>query len=137
MKICSIVGALGLILAIGSCKKQNAQAAGNTGNRNYSRKVRYELYTKEDFSNNLETIQFTLHMETIRKSIFDSLLAPMKIADIPDSDHRIIIEKSVPGNDTSTLRVGFLYTIENVGMSWQLESFPALDTFKVVSFPFQ
>jgi len=76
-------------------------------------------------------------MKNDRKFIFDSLFVTMKVEDIPDSNHRIVIEKAVPGNDTSTLAVGFYYEIEGVGISWYLDSFPATDTFKLVRYPFQ
>lgn len=76
-------------------------------------------------------------MKNDRKVIFDSLFVTMKVEDIPDSNHRIVIEKAVPGNDTSTLAVGFYYEIEGVGISWYLDSFPATDTFKLVRYSFQ
>ena len=61
----------------------------------------------------------------------------MKIKDIPDSLHKIVIEKSVPGNDPSTLTVGFDYEIENVGSSWYLEPFPRGDSLKLLRYPFR
>ena len=61
----------------------------------------------------------------------------MKIEEIPDSLHKIVVEKFVPGNDTATLVVGFEYYIENVGYSWYLEEFPAKDTFKLLRYSFK
>jgi hypothetical protein len=61
----------------------------------------------------------------------------MKIKDIPDSNHRIIIEKIAPDNETSTLVVGFNYQIETVGYSWYLDTFPATDTFKLLRYSFR
>ena len=61
----------------------------------------------------------------------------MKISAIPDSLHKIVIEKTVPGNDTTALVVGFTYYIENVGYSWNLDSFPARDTFKLIQYSFR
>jgi hypothetical protein len=70
-------------------------------------------------------------------NVFDSSLATMKIHDIPDSLHRIIIQKVVPGNNTSRLKVGFVYNIENGGISWYFEEFPSSDIFKVVKYDFR
>jgi hypothetical protein len=61
----------------------------------------------------------------------------MKIKDIPDSNHRIIIEKLAPDNDTATLVVGFNYQIENVGFSWYLDTFRAGNTFKLLRYSFR
>jgi hypothetical protein len=61
----------------------------------------------------------------------------MKIKDIPDSNHRIIIEKLAPDNDISTLVVGFNYQIENVGISWFLDTFAAGNTFKLLRYSFR
>jgi hypothetical protein len=121
-----------LLLIVVSCKKDQPNAKINP-----PRKVRYELYTNEDFSDNQQNILFSIFMRNGQKTIFDSPLAKMKIKDIPESIHRIIIEKMVPDNDTSTLVVGFNYQIENVGSSWYLETFPAVDTFKVLRYPFR
>ena len=45
--------------------------------------------------------------------------------------------KSVPNNDPSRLKVGFVYHEENVGISWHFEEFPSMDTFKLVKFDFR
>jgi hypothetical protein len=121
-----------LLLIIVSCKKDQPNAKTNP-----SRKVRYELYTSEDFSGDQKNILFSIFMRNGQKTIFDSPLATMKIKDIPDSNHRIIIEKLAPDNDTATLVVGFDYQIENVGFSWYLDTFPATDTFKLLRYPFR
>src|ERR1700733_6679049 len=103
-----------------SCKKDQPDV-----NRNSTRKVRYELFTNEDLSDDQKNILFSIFIRNGIKTIFDSPLATMKIRDIPDSDHKIIIEKIVVDNSGSMLVIGFNYTIENVGMSWYLDSFPA------------
>jgi hypothetical protein len=126
-----------LVFVTGSCKKEYTVPQENHNTPGPSRTVRFELYTNKDFSGNPEIIHFSLHMKNDRKFIFDSLFVTMKVEDIPDSNHRIVIEKAVPGNDTSTLAVGFYYEIEGVGISWYLDSFPATDTFKLVRYPFQ
>jgi hypothetical protein len=121
-----------LLLIAVSCKKDQPNAKTSP-----PRKIRYELYTNEDFSNDQKNIFFSIFMRNGQRVIFDSPLATMKIKDIPDSNHRIVIEKLAPDNDTSTLVVGFNYQIENVGFSWYLETFPAGDTIKVLSYPFR
>jgi hypothetical protein len=123
-----------LLLSIAACKKVY------DANQQYNpplRKVRFELYTKENFSGNTRNITFSLQMHNSTDKIYDSTLSPMKVEDIPDSLHKMIFEKSVPGNDTSTLVVGFYYYLENVGYSWYLEQFPARDTFKILRYPFR
>ena len=121
-----------LLLIVVSCKKDQPNAKTNP-----PRKVRYELYTNEDFSGDQKNILFSIFIRNGQKTIFDSPLAAMKIKDIPDSNHKIIIEKLAPDNDTATLVVGFNYQIENVGFSWFLETFPAGDTVKVLRYPFR
>jgi hypothetical protein len=121
-----------LLLIVVSCKKDQPNAKANP-----PRKVRYELYTNEDFSGDQKNILFSIFMKNGQKTIFDSPLATMKIKDIPDSNHRIIIEKLAPDNNTATLVVGFDYQIENVGFSWFLDTFPANDTFKLLRYPFR
>ena len=137
MKAYSILAVVVVMSLVASCNKDHMSPYGNNNGNPPMRKVHFELYTREDFSVDLHNIQFSLHMGSSGNSIFDSSLATMKVKDIPDSIHRIIVEKWVPGNDTSTLAVGFLYTIEGVGTSWYLEAFPAGDTLKVVKYPFQ
>ena|ERR1700733_748114 len=121
-----------LLLIVVSCKKDQPKVKTNA-----PRKVRYELYTNEDFSDDQKNILFSIFMRNGQKTIFDSPLATMKIRDIPDSNHRIIIERLAPSNDTATLVVGFNYQIENVGYSWFLDTFPASDTFKLLRYPFR
>ena len=121
-----------LLFIAASCKKDQADAKTNP-----SRKVRYELYTNEDFSTDQKNIFFSVFIKSGQKTIFDSPLAAMKIKDIPDSNHRIIIEKVAPDNETSTLVVGFNYQIETVGNSWYLDTFPSTDTFKLLRYSFR
>lgn len=134
IKYATIPCLAGLLLLAGSCVKNN--------DGNYcmpdapARKVRYELFTDKDFTGNKEIITFHLDMQLPGRTIFDSALAAMKVEDIPDSLHRIIIEKQVPDGVTDTLAVGFNYAINEVGASWYREQFPAGDTLKVVKFSF-
>lgn len=103
-----------------------------------SRKVRFLLYTNKDFAGNNGNINFTFTIQNPDGQVlWDSAMAAMKIKDIPDFDHKITMEKTVPGNNPSLLKVGFLYSIENVGFSWHFEPFNAGDTLKIVDYNFQ
>ena len=137
MKAHTILIAAAVIIALGSCKKDEASRSGGNNNNSQARKVRYELYTEEDFTGDQHNIQFSLFIKNAGKTIFDSSLATMKVEEIPDSIHKIVIEKFVPGNDASTLTVGFTYQIENVGISWYLDTFPAGDTLKLLQYRFK
>ena len=134
MKIYSILALAAIVLSFAACRKDHYPSHVK---KPPLRKVRFELYTKEDFSGNKQDIQFNLNMHNDDRVIFDSALAMMKVEDIPDSLHKIVFEKFVPGNDTSTLAVGFTYHIVNVGYSWYLEEFPASDTFKLLQYSFR
>jgi hypothetical protein len=138
MKFLSIVCILCIstILIGASCKKQTTDQVPN--NQGVLRKVQFLLYTDKDFSTDDGIITFTLSIQNSTNQIlWDSVLTPMKIKDIPNLEHKLVAEKIVPDNDTSLLKVGFLYSIENVGNSWHLDSFRVGETFKVVDFNFQ
>jgi hypothetical protein len=124
--------ALLLFLVVTSCTKTTSLPAANP-----TRKIKYELYTNIDFSGNNDVIKFSLLIRSHTKILLDSQLAPMKIMEIPNAANKIIIEKTVPDNDTSALSVGFLYAIEGVGNSWHLDTCKAGEIFKVVEFAFQ
>jgi hypothetical protein len=137
MKHVSILAiSLSIILIETSCRKQTVDPT--TDSPLVARKIQFTLYTQNDFSDNNESITFTLFIQNSKnKTLLDSSLTSMKIKDIPDFIHKLVIEKTVPNNDTSLLKVGFKYSIENVGNSWHLESFKAGDVFKIVDFNFQ
>lgn len=143
MKFLSITSILcvSMILLGTSCKKQVNDSAITDGALNDSRnlrKVQFVLYTDQDFSSDNHTIIFKLFIQKLPNQIlWDSTLAPMKIKDIPDVAHKLIVKKAVPGNDPSLLKVGFYYSIQDVGTSWYFNAFNAGDMFKVVSFNFQ
>jgi hypothetical protein len=123
-----------VLVGMSSCRKDYNPRPGNVPP---TRIVQFELYTDQDFSEDAHNITFNLRIENADKVIFDSALATMKIQDIPNELHKIIIRKSVPQNDPSTLKVGFVYHIENVGISWHFEEFPSSDALKVVKFDFR
>jgi hypothetical protein len=127
-----VIAAFTIILAGTSCTKETAPIIPNSG-----RTIKFILYTGKDFSNDNHNITFSLFIRNHTAVLFDSTLPSMKIKDIPDSSNKLIFEKKVPNDDGSDLAAGFRYTIENVGMSWYLDTCKAGNTFKVVDFSFQ
>ena len=117
-----------------SCNKDNQKTNPPVPS---SRLVRYELFTNEDFLGEQKIIHFRVQMMNAQKIIFDSLLAPMKIEEIPDSAHKIVVLKTVPGNDSSDLKVGFVYEIETVGVAGYYEDFLGKDSFKLIRYAFR
>lgn len=102
------------------------------------RKVRFELYTDKDFSSDRDSIFFSVFIQTSgNKLLFDSLLAPMAVKDIPAFSNKIGIDKSLSGYNDSTLKMGFRYSIQDVGNSWFIDSSSAGQSFKLVSFNFR
>lgn len=135
----NIIAVSGLLVVTMSgifCKKyNNYQPAVN----NNTRKVRFVLYTDKDFSTDEHTIQFKLSIQNPSDlALWDSLLAPMQVKDIPPLAQKIVVEKEVPpGYSASTLKVGFYYAIEDIGNSWHIESYEPGDSLKIVDFNFQ
>jgi hypothetical protein len=104
---------LSVILIQTACHKPQGDVDGLP---KIPRKFRFQLYTNSDFSNDNHLITFEVFIEkSANQVLWDSTLSPMKIKDIPDSIHKLIIDKSAPGNETGLLKVGFRYAIENVG----------------------
>jgi hypothetical protein len=102
------------------------------------RKIRFQLYTDQDFSNNNGNINFTLFIEKpINMGLWDTMLPPMKLKDIPGNTNKLVIEKTIPGNQNGLLRVGIRYTLDGVGNSDYLDSSYAGDTLKIVDYNFK
>jgi hypothetical protein len=130
----SILCVLAILTAI-SCKKQTDQLPNNPG---VTRKVQFSLYTNKDFSGDNDIITFRLSIQNSTNQIlWDSVLPPMAIKDIPNLANKMVTEKTVPGNNPSLLKVGFYYSIENVGNSWHLDEFQAGEPLKIVEFNVQ
>ena len=125
------------ILAAVSCRKQTGIPKISDPVPVTARQVNFSLYTTKDFSNDNGTIQFTATIRNATQVLWDSILPPMKIKDIPSVINKINISKAVPGNDHSQLSVGFIYYIQNVGQSWYLQTFDAGEAVKVVDYNFQ
>ena len=123
-----------LLMTGPSCKKQTTDPTVNA----IPRKVQFVLYTDTDFSGNEKLITFTLSIQKLPNQVlWDTVLAPMKIKDIPGPANKWVIEKWVPGNDPSLLKTAFYYSIENVGNSWFIDSFRVGDTLKILDFNFK
>lgn len=125
-----------MMVIVTSCKKYNS---GYTpGGTKFPRRVQFVLYSDKDLSNDNNTITFTLSIErSINDILWDSVLPPMQIKDIPKLAEALNVEKYVPGNDQSLVKVGFHYTIDNVGNSSHMDPFEPGETFKIESFNFQ
>jgi hypothetical protein len=106
-------------------------------NADVARKIQFILYTDEDLSADNELVTFRLSIQRLPNLVlWDSVLAPMPLKDIPSLAHKLVIERAVPGNDPSLLRVGFIYSIENTGNSSHMEYIQAGENFKIVDFNF-
>ena len=125
---------LGIVCLTGlfACKKDSRPPATPT------RTIRYVLYTTQNFSNDNDTIRFRLSMKVGSTVLLDSPLAPIRVSQIPDAAHKLTFDKIVPaGYDDKDLQVGFLYQIDNVGMSWFLDSCKAGEALKTIDYNFK
>jgi hypothetical protein len=130
-----IAGAL-LLIIISSCKKQSFQLL-LTG-RNAERQIQFRLSTDQDFSSDNHLIVFKIFIQRLGNVVlWDTSLAPMKVKDIPGPANKLVINKSIVVNDTSVLKVGFRYTIENVGESWHIDSSGAGSVYTIIDFNFR
>jgi hypothetical protein len=124
------------VLMATSCKKETVMTPSKDPLA--VRKIQFSLYTDKDFSGENNNVLFTLTIQNYRfQSLWDSTLPPIKLEDIPDAAHKLIATKSISVNDTARLRVGFIYSIENVGHSSFFDSSEPGDTLKMVDFNFQ
>lgn len=119
-------------LLTAACKKST------TSDLVATRKIKFILYTDKDFSGDNGNIQFKLSIQKLPNQIlWDSVLPPMRIKDIPNLAHKLVVEKAVPGNDDTTIKAGFTYTIENVGNSWYYDISNEGEKYKEILFNFQ
>jgi hypothetical protein len=100
-----------------------------------TRKIKFELFTEQDFSAEINTITFEASISAGKNILWDSTFAPMAIKDIPKIDRLISFEKIV--KDGSNLKVGFKYSIEGVGTSWYYEQMLSAEASKTLSFSFK
>ena len=125
-----------MIMIVASCKKSDS-AHTSVGTK-FPRMAQFVLYSDKDFSNDNSVVTIKLSIErSINDILWDSVLQPMRVKDIPKLAEALTVEKYVPGNDQSLVKVGFHYTIENVGNSSHMDPFEPGETFKIVRFNFQ
>jgi hypothetical protein len=124
------------IFLLVSCKKNNADLPPNK--LSTTKTIRFQLYTNQDFSTNESTIIFKASIQNVGNNqiIWDSTFATRKIKEIPGEANKIIVQKSILVTD-STLKVGFYYTITNVGSSWYLDTVGKGTSFKLIDYNFQ
>jgi hypothetical protein len=132
MKIAILRLILALLAAIiiSSCNKESMPV------KPLARTIKYNLYTEKDFSTDNHNISFSLLIRDGSKILLDSVVATMKVKDVPNLANKLVFEKTILYNNTD-LTVGFRYTIEDVGYSWHLDTFKAGETNKVFNFSFQ
>lgn len=119
-----------------SCKKYHTQQYDQEPQS--ARNVRFVLYTDKDFSDDNSNITFKVFIQSSNIStIWDSTFAPMRVKDIPAFANKLVVEKNITANTNAILKVGFRYTIENVGESWHIDTSSAYQTFKEVNYNFQ
>ena len=129
------VTVVALLVVIGqSCRKTYPSTGGET--LASERKIRFQLYTDKDFSNENSVIKFSIFIRDAHTTLFDSSLAPMQLQDIPDAAHKIIIDKMVLGTNNADLAAGFHYEIQNVGHSGYIDTSRAGNELKVVDYAF-
>jgi len=121
-----------IILSALSCKKDYNGYKTPPIQRN----IQFDLFTSQDFSTDNNKITFTLHIKNKNKTLWDSVLSSMKINEIPVQANKLTFNKIVPDDDGSELSAGFVYEIENVGMSWYLDTIKAGEAFKHISYDF-
>ncbi|GAB2977937.1 hypothetical protein GCM10027049_11580 [Mucilaginibacter puniceus] len=128
----SILLAFILPLIISSCQKQGIQTV-HYGNRT----IKFILYTNKDFSNDKDTIKFSLTIRNQEQTFaFDSALTAMRVKDIPNPTNKWTFTKTIP-NDGTILIAGFNYYIKNVGYSWFLDTVGVNQQVKTIEYPFQ
>lgn len=134
MKVYSLLSVFGAaLLLFASCDDHGKEVSPSP-----VRKVQFSLYTDKDFSNDNGLVTFKASIQNDKnQTLWDSTFAPMKLKDIPKAAQKIVVEKAVPGNVSSPLKVGFYYSIENVGNSWYVDRFEAGETLKKIDFNFQ
>ncbi|HEY6975806.1 MAG TPA: hypothetical protein VH396_05935 [Chitinophagaceae bacterium] len=133
-----------LCITIGSCKKNGS--SDNHKPPGSGRTIRFLLYTDHDFSNDNSVIHFYVFIkkgsvyvfDTTRSNLlFDSAFVPIQAKNIPDSAHKIVVEKKVVGYDDADLTAGFIYQIENVGSAWHIDTSRAGNPLKVIDYNFR
>lgn len=127
---------ISIIAILTSCKKTINDPVENIPD--VTRKIRFQLYTDKDVSTDNDSIRFVLTIQKLPNLLlWDSVVGPMLVQDIPSFSEKLVVDRAVPDNDPSLLKVGFIYSIENTGISSHFEYSEAGQSFKVVDFNFQ
>jgi hypothetical protein len=133
MKIKILVACIFVLVTHSTCRKYISEVYS----ADEPREVEYQLYTDTDFGGDTNVVSFSAVIRTTDNLIlWDSALAPMKLKDIPGPENKITFEKNIP-HYSSPLKVGFEYSIENVGHSHYVDSFGVSEMYKIVSFNFK
>lgn len=133
MKLNMVLAVAILAAVLPSCKKNTDKPPHNTPTE---RTVKYAIFTSKDYSNDNSVVTIKLRMLEGNTSVWDSVLAPIALKNLPSAANKLVIEKKVPGNNNATLSTGFYYTLQNVGYSWYYEQFFAGEQLKTVSLNF-
>lgn len=130
-----VLQSLIIILLSISCKNEMNEPVKTPSSQ---RKIRFQLSTTKDFSSFNDTITFKIFIKnSSNKMLWDSTFKPVKVTQIPKTKDKWIVDKTVPNDDKSVLRVGFDYYIKNVGYSWHLDTCSVGNNLKIVDFNFQ
>jgi hypothetical protein len=124
---------LSLLLSFSSCHKDKEQP----NNSKVERKIKYVLYTNEDFSDDEHNITFSVFARDNNRNLLDSAISTMKVKEIPSAANKIVVEKTLVTDASAQLVAGFTYKIEGVGESWYLDSIPAGQNNKIIEYAFK
>lgn len=131
--ICAFV-LISIIAVLGSCNKNDGMKPPPPGE---DRKFRFQLYTNKDFSGDHSIIDFSIFIRRGNTTLFDSSFASMEVQNIPNAMNMLLVEKTINGNGQADLEAGFVYHIQNVGISWYIDTSSAGSKFKLIDFAFQ
>ena len=127
------VALLSLVLSFSSCDKDGDKPDNNK----VERKIKFVLYTNEDFSDDEHNITFSVFARDHDRTLLDSAISTMKVKDIPSVANKIIVEKTLVTDASTDLVAGFVYKIEGVGVSWHLDSIPAGQNNTTIEYAFK
>jgi hypothetical protein len=127
-----------LFMAIAMCSfascQKDVQPTGKV-----EKTIRFVLYTDKDFSNEERNIIFSVFIrrEGNYPHLFDSTFSVMKVKEIPGASNKIVFEKKVWVDASMRLGAGFVYSLENVGYSWYIDTCEPGQLFKEINYAFQ
>jgi len=127
-----VIALISLVLSLSACHKDREQP-----NNKVEHKIQYVLYTNEDFSDDEHNITFSVFARDNDKTLLDSAITTMKVKEIPSAANKIIIEKTFVTDASTPLLAGFVYEIDGVGVSWNLDSIPAGQNITTIEYAFK